>query len=158
MAITALAICFGVEAATKRSTWSGTVTHVTDGDTLWVKAPGEHGARQIRLDGIDAPEICQSLGDHSRKALSAKVLGQQVQVHARRTDQYGRLLAKVSLSGQDLGDWLVSQGQAWSYHFRRSAGPYAAQEARARAMHLGLFADDKAERPRDFRKRHGSCH
>jgi endonuclease YncB( thermonuclease family) len=153
-----LAMCFGAYAATQRSNWTGVVTHVTDGDTLWVKAPGEQSARQIRLDGIDAPEICQRYGDHSRAALIAKVLGQQVQVHARRTDQYGRLLAKVSHSGQDLGGWLVSQGQAWSYHFRRSAGPYAAQEAQARALQLGLFADAKAERPRDFRKRHGSCH
>lgn len=153
-----LAFSLAASAAVHRSVWSGTVTHVTDGDTLWVQAAGEASARQIRVDGIDAPEICQAYGEQARSVLMARVLGQSVQVHSRRTDQYGRLLATVSLNGMDLGAWMVSQGQAWSYHYRRNIGPYASQETRARSLRLGLFADSHAERPRDFRKRHGSCH
>jgi micrococcal nuclease len=145
------------QAATSKS-WQGTVTHVTDGDTLWVRPQRSGAPRQIRVDGIDAPEICQLHGETSRSVLAAHVLGQRVQVRSRRTDEYGRLLARVTLQGEDVGGWMVSQGQAWSYRYRRNLGPYAAQEAQARAHALGLFADGRPELPRDFRKRHGSCH
>jgi endonuclease YncB( thermonuclease family) len=76
----------------------------------------------------------------------------------QRVDQYGRLLARITLQGQDVGAWMVTQGHAWSYRYRRDAGPYAAQESQARAQGRGLFASTDAEQPRDFRKRHGSCH
>lgn len=145
------------QAATKTS-WQGTVTHVTDGDTLWVRPQRGGEPRQIRLDGMDAPEICQAHGETARSVLAARVLGQRVQVRGRRTDDYGRLLARITLQGQDVGGWMVSQGQAWSYRYRRNAGPYAAQEAQARAHRRGLFANARPEQPRDFRKRHGTCH
>ena len=149
-------IAAGAQAA--RTAWHGTVTYVSDGDTLWVRPQRGGAPRPIRLDGLDAPEICQPHGAAARSLLSARVLGRQVQVRGRRSDDYGRLLARISLQGQDVGAWMVSQGQAWSYRYRRSAGPYAAQEAQARAHGLGLFADARPERPRDFRKRHGICH
>lgn len=144
--------------ATGRTAWQGTVTHVTDGDTLWVRPQRGGAPRSVRVDGVDAPEICQPHGETARSALAAHVLGQQVQVRGRRTDQYGRLLARITLQGQDVGAWMVSQGQAWSYRYRRTVGPYAAQEAQARAQGRGLFAAARPEQPRDFRKRHGSCH
>jgi micrococcal nuclease len=147
----------GAQAATK-SAWEGTVTHVTDGDSLWVRPQRGGTPRQIRVDGIDAPEICQLHGETARSVLAAHVLGQRVQVHVRRTDQYGRLLARITMQGQDVGGWMVSQGEAWSYRYRRNLGPYATQEAQAHANGRGLFGDGRPELPRDFRKRHGSCH
>jgi len=156
--LTAVMGSSGAQAAAGKMAWQGTVTHVTDGDTLWVRPQRGGAPRQIRVDGMDAPEICQLHGETARSALTAHVLGQQVQVRGRRTDDYGRLLARISLQGQDVGGWMVSQGQAWSYRYRRNAGPYAAQEAQARAHRRGLFADVRAEHPRDFRKRHGNCH
>lgn len=138
--------------------WSGTVTHVTDGDTLWVR-PRQGGApRVIRLDGIDAPEICQAYGPAARDALAAQVQGRTVQVVSRRHDDYGRLLARIKVKGHDVGGWMVAHGHAWSYRYRRDAGPYARQQTRARAAQLGLFADSQAEPPHEFRKRHGTCH
>jgi micrococcal nuclease len=78
-----------------------------------------------------------------------------VSSHAR--DAYQRILGRVSLSGEDLGGWLVSRGFAWSGRFRHHPGPYGTQQAHARAARLGLWADAKAMEPREFRKRHGSC-
>jgi endonuclease YncB( thermonuclease family) len=144
--------------AASRVVWQGTVTHVTDGDTLWVRPLHEGAPRQIRLDGIDAPEICQQYGEQSRAALAARVQGQRVQVRGRHADQYGRLLARVSMQGDDVGGWMVSLGHAWSYRYRNSPGPYASLESRSKAAGRGLFAQANPERPRDFRKRHGSCH
>jgi endonuclease YncB( thermonuclease family) len=52
--------------------WSGVVTHITDGDTLWIQPNGAASIiapRKIRVDGIDAPESCQLYGAQSTAAL-----------------------------------------------------------------------------------------
>ncbi len=138
--------------------WTGEVTYVTDGDTFWVRPQAGSPPRKLRLDGIDAPEICQAYGVAAREALMRRLLHRQVTVSTRATDDYQRALVTVRLDGEDVGGWMVTQGHAWSYRYRRDAGPYAAEERRARQARRGLFADGRAERPRDFRKRHGSCH
>jgi endonuclease YncB( thermonuclease family) len=140
------------------SNWFGTVTHVSDGDTLWVRPQRGGPPRAVRLDGIDAPELCQVHGETARAALVGRVLGQAVQVRVRRHDDYGRALARISLRGHDVGAWLVSQGHAWSYRYRGKSGPYAQQEGQARTRRLGLFRLGRAELPRDFRRRQGPCH
>lgn len=138
--------------------YSGRVTHVSDGDTLWVAPEAGGPPHKLRIDGIDAPEICQAGGEASRAALAARVLRRQVRVELRRHDDYGRGLARVRLGDADLGALMVREGQAWSYRWRHHPGPYAAEEAAARAMRRGLFAAERPEPPRAFRKRHGSCY
>jgi micrococcal nuclease len=137
--------------------FAGTVTHVSDGDSLWVRPVSGGRPREVRVQGIDAPEICQHWGRESREALAAQVLHRQVRVASRGRDNYQRSLADISIGGQDVGAWMVSHGHAWSYHFRGDSGPYAKQEARARSARLGLWAANAPMAPRDFRKRHGSC-
>ncbi|MDB5874219.1 MAG: hypothetical protein JWQ07_3661 [Ramlibacter sp.] len=136
----------------------GVVTHVTDGDTLWVRPANASSAVQVRLQGIDAPEICQAFGTQARDALAARVLHRQVQVSVRARDVYQRSVGRVSLQGQDLGAWLVAGGYAWSAHYQRRAGPYAQEEMNARSTRRGLWSAGGALEPRLFRKRHGSCH
>ena len=138
--------------------WQGMVTFVSDGDTLFVRPASGGQPVKIRIDGMDAPEICQAHGPASRQALQVRVLHQTVSVDGRRRDSYGRVLARISWQQADVGDWMVRQGHAWSYRYRRDSGPYAAQEAQARAGQRGLFADARAVEPREFRKRHGPCH
>ena len=137
--------------------FAGVVAYVSDGDTLWVQPDAGGAARKLRIDGIDAPEICQAGGPASRDALAARALHQRVLVKVLREDDYGRGLARISVEGQDLGAQMVREGQAWSSRWRHSSGPYAAEEAVARRAGRGLFAAGAAEVPRDFRKRHGPC-
>ena len=111
--------------------------------------------------GIDAPEICQAGGRASREALVRRLLGQSVILStatSRIHDDYGRLLAKIDLRGEDVGRWMVVNGHAWSYTYRRNLGPYAAEQSQAEAGRRGFFGDSAAENPRSFRKRHGSCY
>lgn len=147
-----------VSVAAAAESWRGTVTHVSDGDTLWVRPQAGGKPRSVRLDGIDAPELCQAYGETAREVLATRALGQTVQVRVRVHDDYGRALAHVGLHGEDLGGWLVRHGHAWSYRYRGQSGPYSRLEARARSQRLGLFAEGLPERPREFRRRHGACH
>ena len=137
--------------------FAGTVTHVSDGDSLWVRPAAGGPPRPVRVQGIDAPEICQAYGPQARAALAAQVLHRQVRVASRARDTYQRTLAQVSVGRLDLGRWMVSRGHAWSYRFHRNPGPYARQEAQARSARLGLWSGPAPLPPRDFRKRHGSC-
>ena len=138
------------------------VTHVSDGDTLWVRAvsePGEPRGRRVklRLLGLDAPERCQAHGEQATAALTRQVLGRRVAVRAEARDTHGRLLAGIRLDGVDVGALLVNQGHAWSARWHDDRGPYVREEAAARQARRGLFAQPAPEPPREFRRRHGPC-
>ena len=137
--------------------WSGRVVRVFDGDTVWVQpAPGARW-RKLRLDGLDAPEICQPGGVAARDALASRVLGQVVQVHERAVDAHGRGLARLVLDGADINAWLVRSGLAWASRWR-GQGPYLAEGDAAVSARRGVFAaPDDPEPPHRFRRRHGPC-
>lgn len=141
----------------RAQTWTAQVVHVQDGDTIYVHAPGQAHAVSVRIQGIDAPEICQAWGPQARQALQALVQQGPVSLLGRGHDSYGRTLAQVFLQGQDVGRTMVAQGHAWSYRRGRDAGPYAQEQSQARAGRLGLFGQGRPERPAAFRHRHGSC-
>ena len=142
----------------RTQTWSATVVHVTDGDTVYVRAASHESSVPVRLLGIDAPEICQNGGPASREALAELVLHRQVTLVGVGQDAYGRELARVYVGGQDVGRALVTQGHAWSYGRNRQDGPYAREQREARQARRGLFAQARPEPPRAFRQRHGPCH
>jgi len=144
-------------AAFHAHAYEGTVSHVSDGDTLWVRPAGGGAPRELRLDGIDAPEICQSHGPAARDALAGRLLHQQVAVRTRARDGYQRAIARVSLRGQDMNGWMVAQGHAWAHRWRGRAGFYAAQEEQARNARRGLWAQARPVAPRAFRRQHGAC-
>lgn len=134
----------------------GVVSHVTDGDSLWVRPTNGGPPVQVRIQGVDAPEICQAFGTQARDALAARVLHRTVRVTTRARDVYQRSVGNVSLEGQDVGAWMVAGGFAWSARYRSRTGPYAREEAQARQGRVGLWSTAAVE-PRAFRRRHGSC-
>jgi micrococcal nuclease len=144
------------------SVWQGVVTHVSDGDTLWVQPAAGGGAVKIRLDGIDAPEICQAWGLESRAALGAFALHQPVSVRARAHDKFGRVIASVMLQSgaggvDDAGQWQVQGGHAWANQFRRYRSRYGAVQAQAQSDRRGLWSAARPQLPSAFRKQHGPC-
>ena len=145
------------DAATRRAQ-SGVVTYVVDGDTVWVQIGAHDKPLKVRLQGIDAPEICQAGGVAAQAALKSRVMRQSVTVTSSAHDDYGRAVGTVHLQGQDMARWLVANGHAWVYSFRHKKGPYAEEFAQAQAARRGVFSDALAEEPRVFRKRHGSCY
>lgn len=150
------ALAWPVLAAAHAASFPATVTHVTDGDTLWVR-PADGDAMPVRLLHVDAPEKCQAFGPEAAQALRGRVLGEPVLVHTQTTDDYGRQLARVEHHGDDVGRWLVRNGYAWSMRFHGRSGPYAGLEAQARREHKGLWARPGAQEPRAFRHDFGPC-
>jgi micrococcal nuclease len=150
-------LCFFIHLHAQAKTFQGIVTYVSDGDTLWIEVDPQSKPIKVRLQGIDAPEICQAWGRESRDALKAHLLKQSVSLNTRAKDDYDRALGRVAFRGEDVGAWLVKNGHAWSYHYRRDPGPYVSEEAYAKKARLGLWAQAGAQEPREFRKKNGAC-
>lgn len=134
------------------------VTRVTDGDSLWLQPLSPGAPVQLRLEGIDAPEICQAWGPEAKQALAELVLGQQVSVKTVGRDRHGRTLGTVFLGPQNINKTLVQEGHAWSTRYKFDRGPYVADERMARALSRGLNRDAGAVMPREFRRLNGPCH
>ena len=126
---------------------------VVDGDSLRI------GATELRLHGIDAPELQQSCrlrgelwacGRAAAETLAFLV--QRKPVHCRwdDTDTYGRGLARCTRNGQDLNALMVESGMALAY--RRYSERYVVQEERARAARRGLW-EGEFEAPWEWRQR-----
>jgi len=154
----ALSVC-GASAAQATETWLGWVSWVMDGDTVLLVREGQSKPVKLRIEGIDAPEICQVGGAQARDAMIRLALRKHVQVQALGQDSYGRQIGRLSLDGVDLGAEMVRSGMAWAYRFRTGTGPYASAQRLAQQQKLGVFAQTQTPMsPSLFRKFHGPCH
>jgi endonuclease YncB( thermonuclease family) len=158
-------------------TFSAKVIVVMDGDTVMVLR--ESGQKlKIRLANIDAPEKDQPYGKQSRDSLLEMLGRKQVQIDSRAIDKYGRVIGLVSVDGLDVNQAQVKRGYAWAgegWQQRRSAlrqpekqasGPkraaggsdksYIGLQAEARRAGLGLWVQEDAQPPWQWRKQHPS--
>ncbi|SDK17254.1 thermonuclease family protein [Aliiruegeria lutimaris] len=80
---------------------------IVDGDTIKVQNT------QIRLFGIDAPELNHPYGKNAKWALHRLCKGHTVRAEISEMDDYGRTVARCYLSdGRDLSAEMVKQGLA----------------------------------------------
>jgi endonuclease YncB( thermonuclease family) len=123
-----------------------------DGDSL------RSASQDIRILGIDAPELSQTCLDRSgrhwacgREAgarLQALIASGPVHCSSGSRDRYGRALARCSAgSVNDIGETMVREGLAVDF----MQGGYQAAEAEARAAMRGIWAGD-FERPQEHRR------
>ncbi len=103
----------------------GIVQTVLSGDQLIVAHP-ELGQQPIRLAQIDAPELAmgackaQPWADVAQKVLSQQLQGMSVQATClERLDSEGFAVCQVAVDGENINQWMLSQGHAW---FDRSLG------------------------------------
>ncbi|MEP6355426.1 MAG: thermonuclease family protein [Hyphomicrobiales bacterium] len=81
--------------------------YVVDGDSLVINKV------QVRLFGVDAPEINHPYGQKSKWALVALCKGQRIKAEITEQDDYGRTVARCYLEdGRDLSAEMVKLGLA----------------------------------------------
>ncbi|MFD1156516.1 thermonuclease family protein [Roseovarius aestuarii] len=92
---------------------------IIDGDTVVIKKT------QIRLFGIDAPELDHPYGQKAKWALVGLCKGQAVRAEILEKDAHGRTVAKCFLpDGRDLSSEMVKQGLAIDWP-KFSGGKYS---------------------------------
>ena len=93
-----------------------------DGDTIVIQKT------QIRLFGIDAPELEHPYGQKAKWALVSLCKGQTVSAEITERDHYGRTVARCYLEdGRDLSAEMVKQGLAIDWP-KFSGGKYRSLE------------------------------
>ena len=136
-------------------TLAGRVVRVNDGDTITV-LDANNRQYKIRLGQIDAPEFDQDFGRASKKSLSDLVFKRQVEINVETTDQYGRIVGKVLVNGQDVNLAQIRSGMAWVYRQYVHEPAYFAAESAAKASKIGLWSRADAIPPWVYR--HGGDH
>ena len=137
-------------------TGAATVLSVGDGDTIRVSDGGRR--LTIRLACIDAPETAQRpYGAASRQRLQALApIGSAVTLRPQTTDKYGRTVAEVFASGQNVNLAMVSSGAAFAYRKYLSGcdrPAYLGAEAAAGRQRIGVWAvPGGIQRPWEWRK------
>ena len=121
-----------------------------DGDTCRVETG--QGVFKVRLAEIDAPEIDQPYGTEARDMLCKMICGRGVDVEPRGTS-YDRVVGLIRVQGLDTSEAMVRAGAAWNYPRYDPDPVIPVLEAKARAAHLGLWADPRAVAPWDWRHR-----
>ncbi|MFN4172625.1 MAG: thermonuclease family protein [Pseudorhodobacter sp.] len=95
---------------------------VVDGDTIVIKRT------QVRLFGIDAPELNHPYGERAKRALFRLCKGQTVNARIIEQDAYGRTVAQCYLEdGRDLSAEMVKLGLAIDWP-KFSGGAYSSLE------------------------------
>jgi hypothetical protein len=114
--------------------------------------------RQIRLDGIDAPELLQAFGSTSGEALAGAVLNRSVRVAYAKQDQYGRIVGAVfNKACEYINLKQVATGMAWFYKAyqcelsEQVRSKLRTAQQRAVDGNIGLWAQDNPEAPWYFR-------
>lgn len=123
---------------------TGTVTSVTDGDTVTMTIDGVE--TEVRLLGINAPEMDECWGPEAGSALTDLVLGREVQLTsgAEDVDSFGRSLRFLFLEDGDdvelVNERMVADGDAVAI---QNGNEYAeamkADEARAYQSGKGMW-------------------
>ena len=96
---------------------TGQVITVYDGDSCTKVACEDGVTRNIRLYGIDAPELDQDGGTAAREKLASLLLNKTVKITIPATakDDHGRTVGKLTIDGTDVNLALVKSGNAWAY-------------------------------------------
>jgi len=118
------------------------ITKVSDGDSL------RSGTLQIRLFGIDAPELNQECKDQNgeiwgcgitahRQLVTLIGTKKELQCSLRDVDRYGRLIMQCFNGSTDIGAAMVQSGHALAY--RHFSNLYIEEEEQAKTALKGIW-------------------
>ena len=125
---------------------------VIDGDTL------EIGGERYVLDGIDAPEsgqLCRldgkpwRCGQGAADALAGRIGRRPVTCRELGRDRSRRVVARCTVAGEDLGEWLLANG--WAVARTLYAYEYTRAEQGAKSARRGIWAGE-FELPWEWRR------
>ncbi|MBF0233337.1 MAG: thermonuclease family protein [Desulfamplus sp.] len=86
---------------------------IKDGDTIAVRF--REKIINIRLYGIDTPEIEQEHGSTAKVFLSNFVYNKKIEVIPKTVDKYGRTVGLIFSEGMNICQKMVEAGHAWVY-------------------------------------------
>lgn len=128
----------------------GKILRIIDGDTFVLQS--EEGNLKIRMDGIDAPEMDQEFGMEAKKFL-IRYLYKDVRILPNGVDRYGRTIGTLYDDGTNINLLEVGEGYAWHYKKYSNDQELARAEELARMEKKGLWKNENALSPWEWRKK-----
>ena len=114
---------------------------------------------RVRLNGIDAPELQQPFGRKAQELLAGLLRDRPLRVVTLGEDRGGQVIGDVYVSLAPgaaetlLNVDLVERGWAWHFvRFAKDNKALAEAEQSARAARRGLWSEDGAVSPWDYRR------
>jgi endonuclease YncB( thermonuclease family) len=146
--ITVAVLTIGSAAATALT---GHVIRVKDGDSFIMRSGGL--TYEVRMYGIDAPELKQPYGKQSAKALRSYIQNKNIKLISTGDDHYGRMIGKAYIDKAYINLKMVKQGHA---HWYRKYAPkdknLKEAEQSARKSKRGLWSRKNPVPPSKWRK------
>jgi micrococcal nuclease len=145
----------------------GKVLECHDGDSLTIQYLGskyeaENGTLKIRLHYVDTPEydehrpyFQQPFGLQAKRAMTSMVLNRDVRVIVHGIS-YKRVVGDVLANGMFVNEEMLKLGLAWvdvRYVGKKELPHLMALQTEAQKARRGIWSQDKAEAPWDFRER-----
>jgi micrococcal nuclease len=130
--------------------YEGKVFRVIDGDTFVLQTT--EGNIKVRMDGIDAPERKQCFGKESMEFLN-QYIGKDCMLERKGVDRYGRTIGVLWIDHVNINLLMVKEGYAWHFKKYSNDEKLADAEMFARQAKIGLWANDSAVAPWDWRKK-----
>jgi len=150
------ALLIALAAPLHAFSFEGRVTRVKDGDSLMIYRPDVRRESEVRLAGIDAPELAQPWGIQSRSALRRLIAGRTVRVEVTDRDRYNRLVGKLHLGRTYVNARMAYDGNAWAFARYLPDPQIRAGHDAARRAGRGLWSlpPDQRIPPATWRARH----
>ncbi len=139
-----LSSCLAGSGSSNAKILSGKVIRVADGDTVTIMSENKWSTK-IRLHAIDAPEMQQAWGSHSRKALKALVYKKTVTVVVKDIDQYDRTVGVIKLDQKNINHEMVKEGHAWVYRRYNREKAMLEFEKSAKQAKKGIWSQAKSK-------------
>ena len=150
-----LLFCLLVMQAPFALAWQGVVDRVISGDSLKIRHDSNH-IYDVRLYGVDSPELTQTNGLAARDAAKKLVEGKSVDVQVINIDPNGEAIAVVYINDQySLQAFLVGSGWAWVYDGHcdlKICKQWQSMETQAKAASRGLWIDPHPVAPWKWRE------
>jgi micrococcal nuclease len=127
-------------AAGHARSFDAKVLRVIDGDSIVVRDQRANRVHEIRLAGIDAPELGQPWGIQSRTALRRMVDARTVRIEVTDRDRYNRLVARVWQGRTHVNAAMARNGHAWAYGRNPQDSDIRTGHNEARAAGRGLWS------------------
>lgn len=126
-------------------------TKFFDGDSIHVLLKGEEKSISVRLYGIDAPEKEQDYGATAEARLKELIRNKPIEIEIKGTDNHKRPLVVVFFNGNNINLQMLREGMAWHYDRFDSTPEFSAAHEEAKLHKRGLWINDKAISPEEFR-------
>jgi len=128
------------------------IARYIDGDTVLISNNNE--TFSLRIADIDAPEINQSYGKKSKRALMKICEHTQIHIQLIGHDKYHRKIGRLQCNQTQVSQFMVKNGHAWFYqHYSKDKQLMIAQQD-AHKHKLGLWESSNAIPPWEWRQKH----